>query len=659
MVLTTCTPTATDRFQANAEVPRHPTFVNIQTEILEIDSLCEIHNFSGVEARLAQLLETENEWRKQLTPGEYAWVYDWIGEFHLRLGNLPEAKRYIEMAFTRFDSIQDIDFKAHLLNNRAVIESDLGNYDSALQFLFQGMDLYDSDTDHEAFIDFYNNIGTVYTESKQYDLAITYYEKLMALASTLGMEDEYGFYHANIGQTYLKMGDTQKGMAHLEEARVHFIKHNKIDEELQLNTLLASNYILAGDLERAEKLLQGNLEEAAEKKLWAVYVETTISLFEFYVARGEVQTAFELIGQGLDKIHITQTARLQMKIYDRLSDYYRQTGDFENAFAYMKRHQRMQDSIQDAMRTDFMQELTVRYETDRKNDRIAQLQLLHESEQFNKRLYLSGLLLAIGILVCIFLLLRRISIQKRALEEANRTKDKFFSIIAHDLRSPMIALQGMGDLMNYYIEKNELYKLAELGNKTGQALGRINHLLDNLLNWAVSNSGQLAFRPVEKEIAELLEDVSAVHRTAAEAKEIQWETDVQPARIFVDLNMAFSILHNVLSNAVKHAPRESSIRITGRIEKSFYKLGIEDEGGGMPQEVLERLARPGESLVAQEAGKGSFGLGLRLVRSFVERHMGRLQIQNIGSGTLVEISLPLRQGGFNPAIPRLDKIKSK
>src|SRR5690606_18021052 len=161
---------------------------------------------------------------------------------------LTDAQQYNELAMSRLDSIDNLDFKTDIWNNRALIESDLGNYETALELLFRSMNAHGTDTVNASFINFYNNIGSVYAASKNNDLAIHYFEKLMELAKRLGLEEEFGYYHGNIGYTYYTMGQYKKSISHLQQAKVSFVEYHQFKDELLINTVLASNYIALGQL---------------------------------------------------------------------------------------------------------------------------------------------------------------------------------------------------------------------------------------------------------------------------------------------------------------------------------------------------------------------------------------------------------------------------
>ena len=624
------------------QLQTNTSFESLSQKIHAADSLYKAGNTLLMENQFRQILNTEDTWCKTLSNHQYAWTYDWLAEFYLRLSDLEKAQQYNEYAIKRLDSIDDLDFKTNVLNNRAIIESDMGNYEKGIEFLFECMQLYKSDTINANFIDFYNNIGSFYTLSKNYDLAITYFGKLRRLAEQLDKEDEYGYYHANMGYTYSLMGDYEKSLVQYETAQHYFEKHNLKDDLAMVNSLIAAEYVTHNRIEEAEAILLKNLKEAEQRKLWELYVETAISLFDVYVAKGETNKAHNILNTGMAHAHYTNSNRLHSKIYEKLIEYYAEQRDYENAFAYQQKFKAIQDSLFDQSKSDFMQELTVKYETDRKNDHITQLEILNEKERRINTFYLVGLVLTIAVLLLIFVLLRRISTQKKALEEANQTKDKLFSIIAHDLRSPMIALQGMGDLIAYYIKKEDHKKLSELGTKTNDTLSRIHHLLDNLLNWAVTNSNQITFRPETKQIKDIIDETIILHQAGIASKCITVNTTTEDTAIEVDWNMMSTVFRNLLSNAIKNTPQEGAIIIKGILSHNQYNISIQDSGDGFPKEVLEKLSKAENTLVAG-GGKESFGLGLQLVIHFIAQHKGTINFRNNDIGAFIEISLPLKQ----------------
>lgn len=621
-----------------------PLYDSLSVEVAYMDSLMEADNLLALENRLQQLAESEELWLRDMDAPEYAWMSFWMAIFHTRLGDLNEAKQYSKQAVVRLDSLRmtpfNLRFSTTVLNNAAGIEAEMGNYSRSIELLFRAMEYYKDDTVNVDIIDLYNNIGHNYNVIGEYDLAAQYFERQRALTWQLGVEEEYGRYHRNMGELYYNMGQYEAGVDHLKQAVDYFRRFEQSDGELYVNTMLAQHYIALNRLDEAEACLQGNLQEAERLRLWEDFVETAISLFELHLAKGDEAAAFAAIEQGLSRIHMNNTARMQLKIYDRLIRYYEEKGAFRKAFNYLTERNSIQDSAFNAEKGNFMREMTVKYETDRKNDLIHQLESENERERRVKMAYLAGLVLLVFIVLLVIVLLRRISTQKKALEEVNATKDRLFSIIAHDLRSPMIALQGMGNLIDFHLKNGNREKLVQLGNKTGETLTRINHLLDNLLNWAVTNSDRISYNPTEQDVARLLEEALAVHKAAAEAKDIRLVADVDAVKVWVDLNMAATVLRNLISNAIKYAPTGSTVSIGGAFDPDFYVVSIRDEGGGIPQQVMDALHQTDDEALVAGRGRESFGLGLRLAMHFAKKNYGRLTIRNEWKGALAEIYFP-------------------
>lgn len=627
----------------NKEIPQRAyssLYDSLYNEVVYMDSLMEAGDLVLLEIRLMQLVAGEEEWGKTMDAQENAWVSFWVAYFYNRLGNLPEAKRYSDYALAGLDSVRDTGMIVAVINNTAGIEAELGNFDRSVALLMRGMAFFQNDTSNVELVDFYNNIGHNYNITGDYDLAKQYFDKHRALAEQLGIEEELGVYHFNVGDMYHNMGRYQESLDHMKQAMHYFHKFGRAADELHVNTMLASNYIALGRLDDAEKRLEGNLREAEHLRLWEVFVETAISLFDFQLARGNESAAFAAIEQGLSRIRINNTARMQLKIYNRLVDHYEKKGDFQRAFDYLARQDAVQDSVFNADKRDFMREMAIKYETERKTDQISQLQVENQEKRRHNMVYLMGLVLLTLIIFLIIALFRRISIQKKVLEEVNATKDRLFSIIAHDLRSPMIALQGMGNLIDFHLKNGNREKLAQLGNKTGETLSRINHLLDNLLNWAVTNSDRISYSPTQLDVIRLLKDALAVHKAAAEAKDIQLVAEVDTVNVWVDLNMAATVLRNLISNAIKYSPAGSTVSVGGAFDPDYYVVSIRDEGGGIPQHVIDALRQTDDALVAG-GDRQSFGLGLRLAMHFSEKNYGRLTLRNERKGALAEIYFPL------------------
>ena len=233
---------------------------------------------------------------------------------------------------------------------------------------------------------------------------------------------------------------------------------------------------------------------------------------------------------------------------------------------------------------------------------------------------------------------------KDKLERSNATKDKFFSIIAHDLRSPFSSLLGLSELLNENIDmfsKDEVKQSAQMIN---QAADNAYALLENLLEWSRSQRGMLAFDPQHLMLFREVEHQMNQTADQAAKKQIQFinETDSLSV-IFADKHMLQSILRNLISNGLKFSNPGSHIKIySQKPSADSLQLIVEDQGIGMDSSKLKRLfslESKGEKGTDNEPGSG---LGLILVKEFMEKHGGSITAEReLGKGSKFILTFPI------------------
>lgn len=232
------------------------------------------------------------------------------------------------------------------------------------------------------------------------------------------------------------------------------------------------------------------------------------------------------------------------------------------------------------------------------------------------------------------------------LMEVNSIKDKMFSVIGHDLRSPIgsikMTLDFMkGDLGNQYRIEDFRETVDILAQTTDEVFG----LLENLLGWAKSQSGNLAVIPEDIRINELVNSVYLLHKGSIQQKKIHFEQIIDIETIVkADLNMLKTVLRNLLSNAIKFTPEGGTISVKTHLTDEYATISVSDSGVGIPTENLAKLFDDKQHLTTygtnNEAGSG---IGLILCNSFVKKNNGRLLVESeVGKGSLFTIELPLR-----------------
>jgi len=246
---------------------------------------------------------------------------------------------------------------------------------------------------------------------------------------------------------------------------------------------------------------------------------------------------------------------------------------------------------------------------------------------------------------------KKIEEQNHILSEINIGKDKFFSILAHDLKSPFNSMLGLSDLLNDEFASFDLEKQKEFINIINKGLHSTYNLLDNLLLWSYAQRGTIDFKPTNENLYLLANDFVAVLMLAANNKSIQLINEI-PKDIFItaDKNMLSTIIRNLVSNAIKFTHREGEIVINARKisdenNQNFIEIFVKDNGLGVPIEIQPKLfdISKNTSLLGTENEKGS-GFGLNLCKEFVEKHGGKIWLKSeFGVGSEFLFTIPVYQ----------------
>lgn len=233
--------------------------------------------------------------------------------------------------------------------------------------------------------------------------------------------------------------------------------------------------------------------------------------------------------------------------------------------------------------------------------------------------------------------------RQEELEKQISLKDKFFSIIAHDLRSPFHAFLNLTEIMALEGEELKVSEFKNLSKELHGSAKNLFNLLNNLLDWAGLQQGMITFQPERIAFADLIEVDVELMRERAIQKHINLTTDLAKDIIVVaDKNMMNSIILNLLSNAIKFSNRGGKVEIKSElIEDDILKVIVKDDGIGMPEKMLQNLFKINEKVGRKGTdGERSSGLGLLLCKEFVEKHGGNLWVESqAGEGSTFYFTL--------------------
>ncbi len=226
------------------------------------------------------------------------------------------------------------------------------------------------------------------------------------------------------------------------------------------------------------------------------------------------------------------------------------------------------------------------------------------------------------------------------LQELDSLKNKLFSIIAHDLKSPLYALRNLFRNVQIYDLPGDEIKILipEVVNELTYTTG----LMENLLQWAKSQMQVESVKPQLLDIARITKEVLQLLRLQAEAKHIYINSKIErPVYVYADRDMINLVLRNLLSNAIKFTPEEGSIYIEAREMRSHIEVVVQDTGRGISQEGLDKLMAENYYSTRGTGGEAGTGLGLMLCKEFLSRNGGEMRIESEpGKGSRFAFTLP-------------------
>lgn len=526
----------------------------------------------------------------------------------------------------------------------------LGNFERAIDNYQRAVQIYEKNKYIFYLASALQELGSLFYRMKDWAVADSYFKKALAinrsLPDTLGMMSNY----SRMGQVAIAQAQPQKALQLYQEAA---LLNAKIKDSTTLSTVYAN---MAMAWKALKKFPQGLLNYQKALQLnqhfnnQILALGNLIGISTIYVEQAQPDSAQYYAESALVQSKKYGSLEQQKVIQLLMSQINEQQGDHQMALQHYKNYQLLSDSI-------YTNEAQAKLKQEQVRQNVADYQ--KEKEQAKReaallntrnQLYLALVLAFLSIILLggfLFLQLRKARNQLKAqnlqLQQLNATKDKFFGIIAHDIRSPIVALEGVGEQMTYYLEKQQADKLARLASRVEKTAQQLGTLLDNLLNWALLQQGVIPYHPKPINVKQAMVELMEIFQANAQAKNIQLESNIPEDLIaYADENTFQAILRNLLSNAIKFTPSGGKVAVTTENKEHKVFININDTGTGISVEKMAKLFAIDKSSEKGTAGEKGTGLGLLLVKELVELNKGNVQVESIiNLGSRFTVSLPI------------------
>jgi signal transduction histidine kinase len=580
-----------------------------------------------------------------------------IGLLKIRKSDYLNALKYYQDALVLFEKAGYIRGLAICYGNIGNIYENFGDYSKALDLYMKQLEISESINDREALGVANVNIGDIQRSMDNFEMALEYYTKSLKIFEEINDLEGIGILHINIGEIDITRKDFINSQKHFEIAMeilerignkggVAYI-HNR------LGFIDRQNREYKKALEHFQEALQIGEESEERDEIANTYFE----LGGYYTDLNSYPQAILSFSKSLEIVKETMSLELTRDNYKGLSDLYYKKGDLKNAYDYLILFNQAQDSLSNKSNVKKLNDLNIRSSLVNKENEIELLKKESEVKdlKINRQwIFITGSI----ILVLLLSIIAVISIKKSNFEKkintvlednkrelllSNSSKDKMLSVISHDLRGPMgnilTALNILSDDYSGLNIKDKGKMLRQIKSSTQTTY----ELLENLLNWANSQSDKIDFVPGLYSIEPFIKETIKLYITNAEVKSIKIVSQTSEEHsAYFDKNMLKVILRNLISNAIKFSEKNSDVIIKTEYENEFLKVSIADKGDGIDKDFVYKIIQNKRTNISNGIhGNMGAGLGLILCKEFTEKNGGKLTADNIdGNRTVFSFTLP-------------------
>ena len=547
---------------------------------------------------------------------------------------------------------------ARSLVSLGVSYQDKGNLTKAVESFTKAASYFELDNKRVELAAVYTFISNTYTSQQNHANAKLYLHKAIQIFKEEGDSLKLASSLHNLGYEFYRVEK-------YDSALILFTNSSRVYQRLEYDRgfayCIGNSGLVYSKLDKLD-LAKRKLEEAiniladlGDERAVAEFINEYAYILQ---REGKILDAIQSSHKSLGLATANNITEIKRDATYRLAQIYQQKKQYDSAFYYQQLYHTYNDSIRNLETIQKTADLRTEFEVSQKQ---AEVDMLEKNRQL-QRIIIGGLIfiliLAGGLSIMIYLSLKRnrkltralenqkakLEVQSKELQELNHIKDRFFSIISHDLRSPIASLSGISYLIKEGQKSDDKAILKEATDYIDQSVVTLTGLLENLLNWALSQQGKFPFREEQIDLKELIEEVVRIFASVALSKNQTIEKDLTPDLIIsADKNTMMTVIRNLLSNATKFTEKEGHIRITSQKNNGNAEIIVSDEGIGIPEEKLGDIFKLKEDKSSRGTdNEKGLGLGLNLVHEFVTTNKGTIRVESkVGEGTSFYLHFPL------------------
>ncbi|MCS6820247.1 MAG: tetratricopeptide repeat protein [Microscillaceae bacterium] len=609
--------------------------------------------------------------KEEIKDGDLASSYINIGSIYGSLGNNSASLEYYQKSLKIAEGVGNKQQISLILNNIANVHSRQCNYTSALEYHRNSLKIKEEIKDKAGVAYSLSSIGLIYFRLNDYDSAMEYYQKSLNLAKQIG--DKYLETQCleRIALTYLQINNHQQSIEYALKGLQLAKEISTLAYIASISKALYQIYKSTGEYMKA--LEYHELYKQTNDSIFNVEKSKAIANLE---ARAELEKKakeIELLNKSkelLEKDNQLQKIENERQRNARIALEKQAEADRLRAAAQRERDAHKQDSLRilAEKRQLEAEKLKAREQELKAESKARQLEIVQEKEarEFQQKinyLVIAGLVISLVFVYLIYCSRQKekhskeiiaqqkdeilqkketLEIQAHKLDQANKTKDKIFAILGHDLRSPINSLEGLLSLAEEgTVSQEEFLALLPYLHSN---VKNVQNMLENLLQWSISQMQGMNTNPTNVSLSLIIVEKVELFSEIANKKGISISAQIEPnLNVWADVNHVRLLLQNLINNAIKFTPEGGKVIVNTYIEEEFVIVSITDTGIGMTEEQVEKLFKKNESFTTYgTSGEKGTGLGLQLCQEIVAKNGGKIWVvSQKDKGSTFSFSLPI------------------
>ncbi len=643
---------ALKQFELAEQLANHYSMYAAMCEVrMEIGEV--IYDHGNYDSALVYFRDAERIAEEHGLSDSKAYALYYVGKYLETKGNFKDASGYYEKALAIGREVKDDRLLVLILTSRGKNYISEGKMSLALQYYLEAFQLSEKLHDDLLYAQASSHLGSFYSLLDQYDKALEYDQKAFNRRGDLNNPEGIAKSCNNIGILFRKLGRSDSALAYFQQA-LDLCRQTQYKKGLvKALTNIGILYSDQNEDEQAFRFLDSAFVISTQAGFGFGIASSSLYLANLYKKKGQLAKALSYYRLSLSRLSSTDYDEMLQNIYQGLYECYTYMRDYKTALQY---HVLLLDAQKRLLNVETARQLSVlniTFDLERKekdNEVLRADNALKESLIKRKTIFIWLIVIALGfsLVVCVSVYNRlyvkkaanrklevlnmtvtdqntKLALLNEKLELANREKDKFFSIIAHELRNPLYWFQNLSEVLSKKFREMPADKVQKSLSALDESAKNAFHLMDNLLQWSRSKLNRIHPKMGEHSLGLLVSDTAEMYQTILQYKEIGFVNAVPTAcMIYADSDLFCCVIRNLLSNAIKFTPVGGSIGIFCRVVDDAVEVEVRDSGAGIVHKDTENVFS--DAIVSRDGllqEKGS-GIGLKLCREFVQLNGGRI-----------------------------------